>query len=182
MQRLAPSLGAALLLGAAALQAGCGNGASSLTTSALPGDAPPITNEDPMARPAAVAWTSARAKRCGFYFDPAKLRASYLTYESRQGAAGEQLAKIEKSYDTTFKVISDRVSSEADYCTEKKGAEIKAHLERHLAGDYAANFPKPKVAESCGFFGCGGDTSTSDDPFSAKDFWKKQDSDPRSKR
>lgn len=166
-----------LLIGVAALQAGCGNSANGLTTSALPADAPAINNEDPMARPAAVAWTSARARRCGFYFDPAKLRASYLAYESRQGAAGEQLAKIEKSYDTTFKVISDRVSSEADYCTEKKGAEIKADLERHLAGDYTPNFPKPRPVASCGFFGCGG--STSDEPFSSKDFWKKYDADPK---
>ena len=105
-----------------------------------------IGNDSPMARPIAVAWTSARAQRCGFYFDPGKLRASYLAYEARQ-SNGEQLAKSEQSYDTTFKVIRERVSADPEYCTDKKGAEIKADLQRHLKGDFTPNFPKPKVVE-----------------------------------
>lgn len=182
MQRLALGLGAAFLLAVTALQAGCGSNAGGLTTgSAATGDAPGgFSNEDPRARPVAVAWTAARAKRCGFFFDPAKLRTAYLAYEARQGAAGEPFMKIERSYDSTFKNISDRISGEADYCSDKKGIEIKADLQRHLAGDFTPNFPKPKVAESCGFFGCG--SGASDEPFSSKDFWKKQDADPRGRR
>ena len=97
-----------------------------------------------MARPVAVAWTSARAKRCGFYFDPAKLKIHYLGYERAQGATGEQFAKIEKAYDTSYRATSEKIASEADYCSERKGLEIKADLERHLAGDYTPNLPKPK--------------------------------------
>ena len=42
---------------------------------------------------------------CGFYFDPGKLRTSYIAYESQQGAAGEQLAKIEKMLRHHLQVI-----------------------------------------------------------------------------
>jgi hypothetical protein len=160
-----------LLLAAAALQAGC-SGASGLTTGTAAADAPGgLTNDSALARPVAVAWTSARAQRCGFYFDPAKLRASYLAYEAKQ-SAGEQLAKAEKSYDTTFKVIRERASSDPDYCTNRKSAEIKADLQRHLAGDFAPNLPKPKVVESCGFFGCG--DGSGEKQWSAEKFWEEQ--------
>ncbi len=165
----------ALLLAATGLHAGCGGDASGLTTSSLSAEAPAgVTNEHPMARPIAVAWTSARAKRCGFYFDPAKLRASYLSYETTQGAAGEQLAKIANSYDSTFKLISERVGAEPDYC-DKRGPEIKAELQRHLAGDFTPNLPKPKPVVACGFFGCPTSAPDSDKEFSSKDFWKKQE-------
>jgi hypothetical protein len=145
------------LLAAAGLQAGCTSGASELLTgtTTVAADAPgKLTDEDPLARPIAVAWTSARAHRCGFYFDPTKLRASYLSYEAKQANA-EQLAKAEKTYDATFKTIRERVASDPDYCTNQKSAEIKADLQRHLAGDFTPKLPKPKKAqEGCGFFGC----------------------------
>jgi len=51
-------------------------------------------------------------------------------------------------------VIRERVAADPDYCSDRKGAEIKADLQRHLAGDFAPNFPKAKVVESCGVFGC----------------------------
>ena len=122
-----------------------------------------------MARPVGVAWTSARAKRCGFYFDPAKLKTNYLAYEQRQGATGEQYAKLEKTYDSTYRATSEKVSLDSDYCTERKSAEIKADLERHLAGDYTPNLPKPKNIASCGFWGC---KSSSDEKFNEKKFWE----------
>jgi hypothetical protein len=164
-----------LLLAGAAGLAACGSGASGLITGSTPTntDTPgAISNDSPLARPIAVAWTSARAKRCGFYFDPGKLRASYLAYEARQ-SNGEQLAKSEKSYDTTFKVISDRVSSNPDYCTDRKGAEIKADLVRYLKGDYTPNLPKEKKVETCGFFGCG--SGQSEEKFDTKKFWEDVD-------
>ena len=164
------------------LYTGCGNSSAGLTTASnglLPADAPAaLTNEDAMARPVAVAWTSARAKRCGFYFDPAKLKTSYLAYESKQGATGEQYAKIEKAYDTSYRVTSEKISLDTDYCTERKGLDIKADLERHLVGDYTPNLPKPKPIASCGFWGC---QSSGDDPFSSKKFWTDQDKNPRNR-
>jgi hypothetical protein len=181
MKRFAHALASALLLAGTAMHAGCGNTASGLTTGSGPADAPAnVKSEDPMSRPVAVAWTSARAKRCGFYFDPAKLKINYLAYERGQGASGDQLAKIEKSYDTTYKVISDKVAGDADYCSDRKTAEIKADLQRHIAGDYAPNLPKAKPVVTCGFFGC--PESASDEPFDSKKFWSDKDKNPKAGR
>jgi hypothetical protein len=183
MDRFARGMASALLLAAAAFVAGCSGGASGLTTGATSGETPSgISNEHPMARPVSVAWTSARAKRCGFYFDPAKLRSSYLAYESQQGAAGEQLGKIQSTYDSTFSTISARVGADADYCTDRKGADIKADLQRHLAGDFRPNLPRPSADTNCGFFGCAPSASSADKPFDSKDFWKKQDANPKAGR
>ena len=171
MDKFARGVVSLLLLAAAGLGAGC-SGASGLMTGSTPAaaDAPgTLNNEDPAARPVAVAWTSARAQRCGFYFDSAKLRSSYLAFEARQ--SGTDLAKAEKTYDSTFQTIRQRVASEPNYCTDAKSAEIKKDLTRHLAGDFRPDFPRPKVVESCGFFGCGG---SSDEPFSADKFWEDQ--------
>jgi len=62
------------------------------------------------------------------------------------------------------------VAANPDYCTDTKSADIKKELTRHLAGDFKPDFPKPKVAESCGFFGCGGGGS-SDDKWDTKKYW-----------
>ena len=115
MSRYAHGLACVLLVAGTALHAGCGNSASgglaTASTAGLPGDAPgALNNADPATRPVAVAWTAARAKRCAFYFDPAKLKINYLNYERTQGASGEQLASIEKSYDASYKTTSDPVS------------------------------------------------------------------------
>jgi hypothetical protein len=182
MNRFAQASASILLLAGTALHAGCGNSAGGLTTGstgALPADAPgTFSNADPMARPVAVAWTSARAKRCGFYFDPAKLKINYLAYERMQGAAGEQLTRIEQSYDTTYKTTSDRISGDTRYCSDRKGLEIKADLQRHLAGDYTPNLPQPKAVANCGIFGCP-ETGVSDQPFDTKKFWTEKDKDPK---
>jgi len=162
---LKPVALSAVLLGTAAV-AGCGGG-NILTTGSngdgtgvtklkavMPEDAPPgITNESPMARPASAAYYTARAKRCGFFFDPVKTRASYIAYESRQ--PGQDLAKVEKVYDDTYKLITARVSADEGYCNEKRTAEIKAGLARLLANDFAPNLPKPTMVADCGPFGCG---------------------------
>ena len=172
MDRFARVTAFGLLLAAAALHVGCSGASGFLTGSTTAADAPgKLNNEDPAARPVAVAWTSARAVRCGFYFDPAKLKASYLAYEAKQ-AGPDKLANVEKTYDSTFKAIRDRVSSDPDYCTNRKSAEIKTDLTRHLAGDFKPNLPKPQVAVSCGLFGCG--DGSGDKPWSADQFWKDE--------
>src|SRR5262247_3250914 len=135
MHRFARILTAGLLLAGAGLAAGCGgNGAGLTTASTAAGDSKIPSNDDPLARPSFVAWTAARAKRCGFFFDAAKLKATYLAYESKQGKSGGDLANFERVYDQTFKSTSDSAWANDDYCTEKKGAEIKQELARHLAG------------------------------------------------
>jgi hypothetical protein len=174
MIRLAQALAAAIAVVGAGLLTGCSNSASGLTGGAAEIGGV-MKNEDPMARPVGVAWTSARAKRCGFYFDGPKLRTAYLAWERGQGTSPEELAKIETAYDTTFKRTFDRVAADAGYCSDRKGGEIKADLQRYLAGDYTPNLPKPKQIASCnGFFGC---QTQSEEPFSTKNFWAKQDRD-----
>jgi hypothetical protein len=171
MDRFAQGFASGLMLAAAALAAGCSGGASALLGGAAPAaaDAPgSFKNDDPVARPVAVAWTSARAQRCGFYFDPAKLRASYLAYEARQ--PGADLAKAEKTYDSTFRTIRERVAADPDYCTDGKSADIKKDLTRHLAGDFTPGFPKAKAADTCWFFNCGGQ----DKAWTPDGFWAEQ--------
>jgi hypothetical protein len=174
MDRFAQVIGLGLLLAGAAVATGCSNSAGGglITGTALaPADAPGIKNDDPLARPISVAWTSARAQRCGFYFDASKLRSTYLAYEAQHSNA-EQLAKAQNTYDTTFKMIGDRVAGDPGYCTDRKGAEIKAELKRHLAGDFTPNLPQPKKVETCGFFGCG---ATSTEKWDTKKWWEDEE-------
>jgi hypothetical protein len=183
MTRTQQAIAAALLMGTTALHAGCGSSAGVLGGGGeLPGDAPSlINNADPMARPVQVAWTAARAQRCGFFFDPAKLKANYINYESKQGGAGDQLAKMQQVYDSTFRAISVKVSADAGYCTDKKSAEIKAELNRHLAGDFSPNLPKPAQA-NCGSLFDPCDSGATNEPFNGKKFLDKWDKEnPKSK-
>src|SRR5262245_39728297 len=175
MDRFAQGFASGLMLAAAAVLVGCSGGASGLLggeTAAADAPGAGLNNDDPAVRPVAVAWTAARAQRCGFYFDPGKLRSSYLVFEARQSSP-EQLAKAEKSYDSTFKTIRERVAADPDYCSDGKSADIKKDLTRHLAGDFSPNCPKPKGAETCGWFGC--NSARSDEPFDSKKFWTEQD-------
>jgi hypothetical protein len=131
-----------LALIAAALT-GCSSAPSlpSLTTgSILGGPAKPAAPDpgsvnDPTNRAFQVGTVSAKAIKCGFNFDPAKLKNNYLTYE-RTLSPGADVAKIEKVYDISFNGIAKAVAGEADYCSEEKTKAIKADLGRHLAGDY----------------------------------------------
>jgi hypothetical protein len=175
MTRTQQAIAAALLLGATALHAGCGSSAGVLGGSDLPSDAPALTNNaDPMARPVQVAWTAARAQRCGFFFDPAKLKANYLAYEGKQAGAGNEMAKVQQVYDSTFQAISVKISADAGYCTDKKSAEIKVDLNRHLAGDYSPNLPKPALAH-CGALFDPCDSGASNEQFNGKKFLDKWD-------
>ena len=179
MPRFARPLALCLLLAATAIGAGCSGGATNLITGSTasateaPGAVPP---ESPLARPTAVAWTSARAEKCGFYFDSAKLRANYLAYEAKQSTP-DQLGKAQQAYDSTFKVIGQRVAADPDYCSDRKSADIKAELTRHLAGDFTA---KPvavaKKEENCGWLGWGCTPATRpDDKWDSEKWWKDEE-------
>jgi hypothetical protein len=172
MDRFAQRFASCVVLVAAALCAGCGGGGGFLGGASAAADAPgTLSNDNPQVRPIAVAWTSARAQRCGFYFDPGKLRSSYLAYEARQ--PGADPAKAEKTYDSTFKTIRANVAADPEYCSDSKSAEIKKDLTRHLAGDFTPNLPQPKKVETCGFLGAA--CSTSEGPWDTKKFWEEQD-------
>lgn len=170
-----------MLCAAALALAGCGSnsGASGVTTASLldggqaaAGDGPRIANTDPMARPIQVAWTAARAQKCGFNFNATGLRANFLAAEQRQGA--QNIAQSEKTYDQTYQTISAQIAGQPDFCGEKKSALIKADLTRHLAGDFTPNLPQPKVEKPKSLFSA---LETDEDgkrkePFDAGEFWR----------
>lgn len=138
---LAGCSGASLLSGGAVTSAG----------SVAPAAAQPIAST-PVARAYQVGITSARATKCGFFFDRAKLRASFLAAEQQGGATPEDLAKIEKNYDVSDTTMSKVIAKEENYCSAEKTKYIKADLARHLAGDYSPGAPHPKKAEDEGLF------------------------------
>lgn len=113
-------------------------------TAALPPSPPP---SDPTSRAVQVGATSARASRCGFYFDPVKLRTNFLAAEAAQGAGPDQLQKIEREYDHIRGAVLKATTAEADYCNKPRANEIKTDLNRHLAGDFT---PTPKKPEAQG--------------------------------
>jgi hypothetical protein len=138
------------LLAAFAL-AGCGS--SGITTASLLGDggakaaptAPPVVT--PTDRALQVSTTSARAERCGYFFDPAKLRNNFLAAEAQNGPAAADMQKIEREYDTIRAKLSAVIAADKNFCTEAKAREIKKDLARHLAGDYS---PPAKQAVAAG--------------------------------
>ena len=129
------------------LLAGC-SGQSNTTLAGMLGTpqstasiAPPVV--DATARALQVGATSARASRCGFYFDPGKLRAQFLAAETKQGTSPEVLQKAEREYDYTRASVAQSTAGDPNYCTDEKAAQIKVDLNRHLAGDFTPPAKKP---------------------------------------
>jgi hypothetical protein len=136
---------------------GC-SAASSLTTGSIlggpskPTGVDPGSVNDPTNRAFQVGTVSAKAIKCGFNFDPAKLKNNYLTYE-RTLAPGTDLSKVERIYDVSFNGVAKAVAGEADYCSDEKTKAIKADLTRHLAGDYTPTMRPKETANDDGVFG-----------------------------
>lgn len=125
----------------------------------------PDPNGDPTMRALQVGSTSARAVKCGYNFDPAKLKAAFLAHELGRGADAASAARMEQIYDVAYNGVTKASAGEAKYCTPDKTAEIKAALTRHLAGDYSPNFKKKAEPEDSGMFSgfWGGGSSTGSD-------------------
>lgn len=126
--------------------AGC-SGASTPSLTGAAGAAPAVPN-DPVSRAFQVGTASSRAMKCGFHFDPAKLKAAFLAAEAAAGATPEDMARIEKNYDVSATVLTRTVAQEENYCTSFK--LIKADLTRHLAGDFTPGPPHPKEEQEEG--------------------------------
>ena len=148
----------------AVVGAGC-SGGNPLTTSALMGGngakAPETAQvqNDTVTRALQVGTTSARALKCGFNIDPAKMRTQFLTAETAANPA--DAAKITQVYDTAYKGVSRAVATQGEiYCTEKKVAQIKEALTRHLAGDYTPAPPEPDPEDEEGLFSSLGSESS----------------------
>jgi hypothetical protein len=122
----------------AAAMTGCG--ATDKVTSKISSDpekeARNVAPNDPLARPMQVAWTSARAKHCGFIFDANQLRANYLGAEAQSGKSPEEMAKLAKTYDYTQQSVTDTIKDDYRYCSKERVAAIRRDLNRYLAGDY----------------------------------------------
>lgn len=172
---------AALLLGA------CSGGPAlpSLSTGSVSGStaqqpaavAEPAVKNDPTQRAFQVGSTSARAVKCGFYFDPGKLKQQYLAAEATLGTPVADMAKVEKIYDVSFNGISRGIATKEDYCSQVKTKEIKEDLTRHLAGDYTPRQPKKVAADQGGFFDnlFSGDEEVEKGPKMGTDeWWQKQ--------
>ena len=147
---------AALLLAALALTGCSGTG---ITTGSLLGDggagagatqaaAPPVAT--PTDRALQVSATSARAERCGFFFDPTRLRANFLATEAQSGLAGPDMQKVEREYDTIHAKLAAVIAADKSFCTDAKAREIKKDLTRHLAGDFSPS--ARQTAATGGFF------------------------------
>jgi hypothetical protein len=114
------------------------SGGGGLTTASLLGtpQKPPI--DEPTERALHSAATSARATKCGYNFNPIKLREAYLASEAASGATPEQMAKLSQSYDFTVTTVSKQISKPEEYCSESKTREVSAQLNKQLAGDFRA--------------------------------------------
>lgn len=103
-----------------------------------------VAPQDPLARPIQVAWTSARAVKCGFVFNPDQLRANFLASEAQAGNPPEQMQKIEQAYDYTLDSVTKTIRDDLGYCNKDRTAAIRKDLNRYLAGDYT---PSARMAQ-----------------------------------
>lgn len=133
--------------------AGCA-GSSSLTTGSLFGGgsepaktAAPVAPEgDATSRAFQVGSVSARAVKCGYNFDPATLKSKFLAAEAARGSTPDMIARAEKIYGVAYNGVWKGVAAQESYCSSKRTKQIKADLNRHLAGDYSPS--KRKIAQS----------------------------------
>ena len=142
---------------AALALAGCGASLPGTTTGSLFGGsapaAPAPVQNDPTARALQVGTVAARAQKCGYNFDPTKLRTQFLSSESALLANPADADKLGQIYDTAYRGVGKAVAGEGEgYCSPQKTARIKAALTRHLSGDYTPDAPEP-VVEEPGLFG-----------------------------
>ncbi len=121
-----------------------------------------LNPNDPTARAMGVAATSARALKCGYNFDPGKLKSQYLAYESGANpAAGDKLSQI---YDTAFAGVTKAIASkDEEYCTPDRTERIKTALNRNLGGDYTPPPSEAPVDDGSLFSGWGSGTNNGDE-------------------
>lgn len=173
-----PLLLAACAGGTALPSLSTGSVAGNAATMAAAPEAPVVPPSEPSARAFQVGSTSARAVKCGYNFDPVRLKSQFLASEATRGTA--DLAKAEKAYDISFNGISRGIAEKDAYCSEAKSKEIKSDLTRHLAGDYDPR-QKQQVAKKedeggmfSGFFDAGDDAVDNGPKMGTTEWWEKQ--------
>lgn len=115
--------------------------------------------DDPVARAVEVGVTSARAQKCGYYFDPQQLRTSFLAAEAQRTPEPAVLQKVERSHDFARQKVAAQIAQAEGYCTSERTAEIKSALTRYLAGDFATTKKPQQAVASGGLFDVLGDTA-----------------------
>lgn len=129
---------------------GCGAGSllktGSVSAQPVAAAPKPATSID---RALHVAATSARAQKCGFYFDAATLRTSFLAAETARGTTGDVITKAGQSYDYTALKVASTIKQTETYCTKARTASIKTSLQGALAGNFEPPVKKV-VAQSSG--------------------------------
>ena len=148
---------------------GCGASLPKLTTGSLFGSKTAVAavdrDNDPVARTMDVAATSARAIKCGYNFDPAKLKTQFLATQTAADPANAE--KLTQIYDTAFNGVSKAIAEKgSDYCSAEKTERIKTALNRHLAGDYTPS--PPEKVEQDGLFSGWGSGGTSSEGVDTK--------------
>lgn len=158
------------VFGAAAILAGtltaC-SGGGGMTTASLLGTPEKPQIDEPTDRALYSAAISARASKCGYNFDPNKLRDAYLASEAANGATPEQMTKLGQSYDFTRSTVSKQISKPEDFCSASKTREVSAALQKQLAGDFKAPH-KPPLPKSVGWW----DTGTTYKPMDTEEIFR----------
>ena len=158
--------------------AGCAGSGSELTTAGVLGEdnkAGKLSMQStPTGRAIQVGSVSARAVKCGFNFDPAKLKSAFLAAEAQAGIGVAELGNVEKVYGVAFSGVAKGVQGESEYCTDRKTAEIKADLSRHLAGDFSPAPAREKVNDSIWTSFFDGSTLENGPKFGSQEWWDKQ--------
>ena len=121
---------------ACACLAGCA-GAPGATTGSIAGQPAQVANT-PASRVEHLAWNSAWAKSCGFFFDAAKLKSQYLAYEASAGTPPDQVAKLGATYDRLQHSLAGIAEANTDQCTDARLEHIRAIIARYLGGDFSA--------------------------------------------
>ncbi len=68
-----------------------------------------------------------------------------------------------------------RIAADPDYCSDRKSAEIKAELTRHLAGDFTVKAVPKKKEENCGWLGWGcTEAPRADEKWDSEKLWKDE--------
>lgn len=134
-----------------------------------------VPSSTPTDRAFMVGSVSARAAKCGYNFDAAKLKASYIANEMSRGTPAEQIAQVDQVYAVAYNGVTKAASEDPNYCSDRKTQEIKGDLTRLLAGDFE---PRKVVAkkEEGGFFSgfWDNDAQESGPKFGSGDWWDKQ--------
>jgi hypothetical protein len=138
-----------------------GSTAPSGATNVLPA-AEAAPTSDPTSRAFQVGTVAARAVKCGYNFDPAKLRAAFLAAEVGGGASTADAQRIQQIYDVSYNGVVKATAADPAYCTEQRTKDIKTDLSRHLAGDYAPPPRKQVAQESGGFLSDWGSSGSKD--------------------